>query len=45
MISDLDVYRSAELLVDQHGAEAPVHAPMQADAMVDKATEPRCGGG
>ncbi len=36
MISDLDVYRSAKLLIDQHGAEAPIHAAMKADAMLDK---------
>ena len=36
MTSDLDIYRSARLLVDQHGAEAPIHAAMQADAMLDK---------
>ncbi len=36
MTSDLDVYRSAQLLIDQHGGEAPIHAAMQADAMLDK---------
>ncbi len=36
MISDLDNYRSAKLLIDQHGDEAPIHAAMQADAMLDK---------
>ena len=36
MISDLDVYRSAKLLIDQHGDEAPIHAAMEADAMLDK---------
>ncbi len=35
-VSDLDVYRSARLLVDQHGDEAPIHAATQADAMLDK---------
>ncbi len=34
-VSDLDVYRSAKLLIDQHGDEAPIHAAMQADAMLD----------
>ncbi len=36
MVSDLDIYRSAKLLVDRHGDEAPTHAAMQADAMLDK---------
>ncbi len=36
MISDLDVYRSAKLLVDRHGDEASIHAAMRVDAMLDK---------
>ena len=36
MTSSLDIYRSANLLVTQHGAEAPIHAAMKADAMLDK---------
>ena len=36
MISDLDVYRSAQLLVDKHGAEAPIHAAMKADDMLER---------
>ncbi len=36
MISDLDIYRSANLLVKQHGEDAPIHAAMKADAMLDK---------
>ncbi len=36
MVSDLDVFRSANLLVIQHGAEATIHAAMQPDAMIDK---------
>ncbi len=36
MISDLDIYRTAKLLVDKHGDEAPIHAAMKADAMLDK---------
>ncbi len=35
MTTDLDIYRTAKLLVDQHGAEAPIHAAMQADAMLE----------
>ncbi len=36
MIPDLDVYRSANLLVKHHGQDAPIHAAMRADAMLDK---------
>ena len=36
MIPDLDIYRSANLLVNQHGQDAPIHAAMRADAMLDK---------
>jgi hypothetical protein len=36
MIPDLDIYRSAQILVKQHGEDAPIHAAMRADAMLDK---------
>ncbi len=36
MIPDLDIYRSANLLVKQHGEDAPIHAAMRADAMLEK---------
>ncbi len=36
LIPDLDIYRSANILVKQHGADAPIHAAMRADAMLDK---------
>ncbi len=36
MTSDLDVYRTAKLLVDKHGHEAPIHAAMNADAMLER---------
>ncbi len=36
MTSDLDIYRTAKLFVDKHGAEAPIHAAMQADELLDK---------
>jgi len=26
MIPDLDIYRSADILVQQHGDDAPIHA-------------------
>ncbi len=34
MIPDLDIYRSAQALIKQHGEDAPVHAAMRADAML-----------
>ncbi len=36
MIPDLDIYRSANLLVKQHGQHAPIHAAMRASAMLEK---------
>ncbi len=36
MTSDLDIYRSAQVLVNQHGEDAPIHAAMRADAMLEK---------
>ncbi len=36
MIPDLDIYRTANLLVKRHGQDAPIHAAMRADAMLDK---------
>ena len=36
MIPDLDIYRSANLLVKQHGADAPIQAAMRADAMIEE---------
>ena len=36
MIPDLDIYRSAQVLVKQHGPDAPIHAAMRADAMLNK---------
>ncbi len=36
MIPDLDVYRSAQLLVERHGDGAPIEAAMTADAMLEK---------
>ena len=35
-MDDLDIYRSANLLVKQHGEDAPIHAAMRADAMLEK---------
>ncbi len=35
MIPDHDIFRSANSLVDQHGEDAPIHAAMRADAMLE----------
>ncbi len=35
MIPDLDIYRSANRLVKQHGEDAPIRAAMRADAMLE----------
>ncbi len=35
-MDDLDIYRSAQVLVKRHGQDAPIHAAMNADAMLDK---------
>ncbi len=35
MVDDLDIYRAANELIDQHGDEAPVHATLKADAMLE----------
>ena len=34
-VSDLDIYRSANLLVKQHGDEAPIEAAMRADELLE----------
>ncbi len=36
MIPDLDIYRSAQVLVKQHGQDAPIEAAMRADAMLER---------
>ncbi len=36
MTSDLDIYRSANLLVKRRGEDAPIEAAMRADAMLEK---------
>ena len=35
MTSDLDIYRAANVLVRQHGDEAPIHAAMRHDELLD----------
>ena len=34
-VDDLDIYRAARLLIDQHGDKAPIHAAMRADELLD----------
>jgi hypothetical protein len=36
MIPDLDIYRSANVLIDEHGADAAIGATMRADAGLEK---------
>ncbi len=36
MIPDLDIYRTANILVKQHGQDAPIQAAMRADALLEK---------
>ena len=36
MIPDIDIYRSANLLVKRHGEDAPIHVAMRTDAMLEK---------
>ena len=35
MTPDLDIYRSAKLLIEQHGADALIEAAMRVDAMLE----------
>ena len=36
MTSDLDIYRTANELIKQHGDDAPIQAAMRADEMLEK---------
>ncbi len=36
MLTDIDIYRSAKLLIDQHGQDASHEAARRADALRDK---------
>ena len=35
MTSDIDIYRTANVLVKQHGQNAPIHAAMRADELLE----------
>jgi hypothetical protein len=34
-MDEIDIFRSAKLLIDQHGADAPIHAAMRVDALIE----------
>jgi hypothetical protein len=36
MTSDIDIYASANELIKQHGEDAPIHAAMRADELLDQ---------
>jgi hypothetical protein len=36
MVAELDVYRTALVLIRQHGADAPIHAAMRHYALLDR---------
>jgi hypothetical protein len=36
MIDDLDIWRAAKLLIDQHGTEAATYAAGRADLLLEK---------
>ena len=36
MVSDLDIYRAAAILVKRHGENAPIHAIKRADQLLDQ---------
>ena len=36
MISDIDIYRSAHVIVQTHGRDAAIEAAMRADEMLEK---------
>ena len=35
MTPDIDIFRSAQVLVKRHGEDAPIHAAMQADELLE----------
>ena len=35
MTSNIDIYRSANELIEQHGKDAPIHAAMRADELME----------
>ncbi len=43
MVSDLDIFRSAQVLIREHGEDAALEAAMRADAMAGAEAEPKIG--
>ncbi len=35
VIPDLDIYRSAQVLIKRHGQDAPIHAALRADELLE----------
>jgi hypothetical protein len=35
MVDDIDIYRTANVLVELHGDDAPIQAAMKADALLE----------
>ncbi len=35
MTPDLDIFRSANILIKRHGVDAPIHAAMRADELLE----------
>ena len=35
MTSDIDIYRSANLLIERYGEDAPIHVAMRADELME----------
>ncbi len=36
MLTEIDIYCSTNVLLKRHGPDAPIHAAMRADVMLDK---------
>ncbi len=36
MIDDPDIFRAAKLMIDQHGADAPIRAAQRADELLEE---------
>ena len=36
MVTERDIWATAKMLVDQHGADAPIHAAFRADELLDR---------
>ena len=42
MVPNIDIFRSAQVLVKQHGKDAPIEAAIRADAMLEKGDMDGC---